>query len=35
MSLRESNESEHFEPKNDLVAHAKDPISSCGDEFDD
>jgi hypothetical protein len=35
MSLRESNESEDSEPKNDLVAHAEDPISSSGDEFDD
>jgi hypothetical protein len=31
----EFKEFEDFEPKDDFVAHVKDPISSSGDEFDD
>jgi hypothetical protein len=31
----ESDESEDSEPEDDFVAHAEDPISSSGDEFDD
>jgi hypothetical protein len=33
--LKESEESKDFELEDDFVAHAKYPISSSGDEFDD